>query len=446
MRAIQTAPALPSDSGADRAGYLDGWRLAAARGGWVALALGAAVLFIAAMPARYAQILTPCAAGTCAPGQIVSGTLSTSSTHLVPGVYAGVLVALDVAFALVYIAIALLIFWRRSADGVALFVSLTLVLWGLTFTGTMSALAHVHPAWFIPVESARFLGAALITVFFYVFPDGRFVPSWTRWLAFVWVFSQIPKYFRPASSLNPDQWPPWLNVAASAGFLAVMVAFQVYRYRWVSGVPQRRQTKWVVLGIALSLAAYLVVLLLGYLMVPRSGSAAYVVYVAATNASLLLIPTSISIAILRAQLYDIDFLIHRSLVYGTLTGILVGLYTGSIYLIGEVVRSITGQQDSSLAIVASTLGVAAVFQPLHRRIQHTISRRLYRRRYNAAQVLSAFGKVLHREVDMSRLSEQLVEAVERTMEPAHASLVLLPPRDMPAEESGPGAHLRSNPA
>lgn len=409
----------------------------------MALALGTAALYIAAIPARYTQLLTPCAAGTCASGQVAAGMPPAL------GAYAGALVALDVVFALVYIAMALLIFWRRSTDGVALFVSLTLVLWGLTFTGTMNALAEAHRAWFLPVASARFLGAALITVFFYVFPDGRFVPAWARWLAFVWVFSQVPKYFRPDSLLNPEQWPAWLSVCVSAGFLSVMVAVQVYRYRWVSHAPQRRQTKWVVLGVALSLTAYVIVLLLGSVTAPPSGTTAYVLYTGALNATLLLIPASIGIAVLRDRLYDIDFLMNRSLVYGILTGVLIALYTGSVFLLGWLARALTSQQNSSLAIVVSTLGVAAAFQPLRGRIQRGIDRRFFRRRFNAARVLAAFGDVLHREVDMARLTEQLVGVVERTMEPAHISLVLLPlreqPHDYPAEEPDAGGRLHTTP-
>ena len=124
--------------------------------------------------------------------------------------YAAWLIALEVAFALVYAGVAGVIFWRKSADRVALFVSLTLLFWGLTFPSSMNALAWARPDWFLAVASVRFLGAALITMFFFVFPNGRFAPGWARWLAFVWVVSQIPRYFQPGSFLNPDRWNPWL--------------------------------------------------------------------------------------------------------------------------------------------------------------------------------------------------------------------------------------------
>jgi len=429
----------PGGADGDTHLLLSGWHLAAARAVWAVLALGAAVLYAAALPARYAQLQTTCAAGACAPGQVAAGTLVPSGAHLPTTTYAGALLALDLLFAAVYIATALVILWRRSADRMALFVSLMLVLWGLTFTGTMDALAQLHPLWFVPTAGVRFLGAALITVFFYVFPDGRFVPDWAHWLTGPWVLSQVPKYFWPGSPLNPDRWPHALNFVVSAGFLGVMIALQVYRYRWVSSAQGRRQTKWVVLGIAVSLTAYLIVLLVGYVVSPGPGTAVYVLGAALLNASLLLIPIAIAIAILRDQLYDIDLLINRSLVYGILTGVLAALYAGSIFLLGGFVRTLTHRQDDSLAIVVSTLGVAAVFQPLRRRVQFGIERRFYRRRYNAARALEAFGAALHSEVEMAGLGEQLVAVIQRTMEPAHVSLVLLPPREAPKEMWDAGA-------
>jgi hypothetical protein len=200
-----------------------------------------------------------------------------------------------------------------------------------------------------------------------------------------------------------------------------------------------------VLGIAVSLSAYLIVLLVGYVVDPGPGTAGYVFGAALLNASLLLIPIAIAIAILRDQLYDIDLLINRSLVYGILTGVLAALYAGSIFLLGGFVRTLTHRQDDSLAIVVSTLGIAAVFQPLRRRVQFAIERRFYRRRYNAARALEAFGAALHSEVEMAELGEQLVAVIERTMEPAHISLVLLPPRAVPQEAWDTGSSDQPTP-
>lgn len=427
---------------------LTGWRLAAARLAWVVVTLAASALYIAAIPSRFAQLLAPCAAGACAPGQIVASAPPAPEASLAPTVYASWLIGLDVAFAAAYVGMAWLIFWRRASDREALFVSLTLAIWGLTFTGVMNSLALRDSAWFLAVASASFLGAALITLFFYTFPDGRFAPRWAGWLALVWVGSQVPKYFLPnLATFNPDRWPQWLNISVSAGFLGVMIALQVYRYRWVSGAAQRRQTKWVALGIGLSLGGYTVVLLAGYFLAPAPGSAGYLLYVAAINACLLLIPISIAIAVARDRLYDIDLLIHRSLVYGSLSAALITFYAASVYLLGWLARALVGLQNSSLAVMLSTLGVVALFQPLRTGIQRAMDRRFYRRRYNASRVLKAFGETLQREVEIARLAERLVDVVARTMEPSHISLMLLPLRRegetarpmAPAEASSPHA-------
>jgi hypothetical protein len=404
--------------------------LQAARVVCAALALAAVALYATAVPARYAQLLMPCIAGRCAPGQVVMVGAS--------GAYVGALVALDAAFALTYVAIGLLIFWHRSDDWVALFVCVSLVLWGVTFTHSMTALAVANPSWFLPVASTRFLGAALITLFFYVFPDGRFVPGWARWLAVVWIVSQAPAYFWPASTLDFNYWPTWLYYSVSMGFLGVMVGLQVYRYREESSAAQRRQTKWVVYGIGLALAGYLMVLLAGFVTTAQPGTAGYVLYAGALNASLLPIPISIGIAVLRDNLYDIDVLINRSLIYGALTGTVVALYTCCVFAMGWLARGLLGQQDNSLEIVVSTLGVAALVQPLRQRIQRGIDRRFYRRRYNAARALEAFGGATRHEVDLERLGAQLVSVVERTMEPAHVSIVLLgPPRAQTLAQAQP---------
>jgi hypothetical protein len=406
------------------------WGLFLARLAWTPLALGALALFAYAIPARYAQLLTPCAADACALGQVPAG----ASPALAEPVYAAWHLGLDIAFAAGYVALALLIFAHQAAGRRAIFVSLTLILWGLTFTGVLSALGR-HPAWFLPVAAVNFLGAALITLFFYVFPDGRFAPRWALWLALIFIVTQIPMYFLPdVALLNPLRWPPWLYIPVSAVFLTVMIALQVYRYGWISKLAQRRQTKWVVLGITLALSGYVVMLLANYALAPAPGSAEYVLYIAGRDASLLLIPISIAIAVLRDRLYDIDTLINRSLVYGALSFSLLAIYAASVYALGWLARLLTGLENSSLAVILSTLGVIALFQPLRVRIQSAIDRRFYRRRYNAARALAAFGSTLQREVEMGRLTERLLDVVERTMEPTHVSIILLPLR--PARERG----------
>ena len=147
---------------------------------------------------------------------------------------------------------------------------------------------------------------------------------------------------------------------------------------------------------------------------------------AAITLLVLFFPVSFAIATFRYRLWEIDLLINRALVYGTLTGSLLAVYLGSVVLLQSLFRSLAGQ-ESNLAIVVATLAAAALFQPLRRHLQTFIDRRFYRRKYDAAQVLAAFSVTLRDEVDLARLSDDLLLVVQETLQPAHVSLWLRRP-------------------
>src|SRR5205807_8966614 len=135
----------------------------------------------------------------------------------------------------------------------------------------------------------------------------------------------------------------------------------------------------------------------------------------------------IAIAILRSQLYDIDTIINKALVYGLLTALLAAVYASLIIGLESLVGLFSRQGAQPLVIVVSTLAIAALFQPLRHRLQQIIDRRFYRRKYDAARTLEAFSAALRNEVDLSQLREHLLNVVEQTMQPAHVSLWLRPP-------------------
>jgi hypothetical protein len=281
------------------------------------------------------------------------------------------------------------------------------------------------PVWTLPTEVVNFLGSTCLGLFLILFPSGRFVPRWTRWIIVVWIAYWAYDNFFPNEPLHNT----WLPVIPLLCLTASLIALQVYRYRSVSTPVQRQQTKWVVFGIAVTFGGVVIAIPLvdGLLplFLPMSPLAYFLVQIAFTFL-LILFPLSIAFAILHNRLWEIDTLVNRTLVYGTLTITLGLIYAGLIIglqaLLGTIIK-----QTNAIAIVISTIAIYALFQPLRHRIQAAIDQRFYRRKYDAAKTLEAFSATLRNEVDLEQLSEQLVAVVQETMQPASVSLWLRPP-------------------
>ena len=341
---------------------------------------------------------------------------------------------MDVAFAGVCGAVAVLIFWRKSDDRTALFVSLALLTFGTaTFTLTMTALAAQHPAWHLPVSFLHFLGAVSFGLFLYLFPDGRFMPRWVRWVALAWLGWQLAEHFFPRWVSEPNAWQNLTETVVWLGALGTVIYSQVHRYRRTPSSVQRQQIKWVVFGISVAFAGFLGIdaVLSAFAPAPTSPSAlaAHLIwYTFVGYLVVLLIPVTIGIAVLRHHLFDVDLVINRTLVYGTLTATLALVYIGSIVLLQQGFRALIGQA-SQLAVVASTLAMAALFNPLRWRVQGFIDRHFYRKKYDAARTLEALSAKLRDETNLESLSDEMVTVVRDTVQPAHVSLWLREPEE-----------------
>lgn len=344
--------------------------------------------------------------------------------------------------ALVCIALGALLYWRKPGDSMALFVSFYLLVYGIVFAGPLERLALLVPG--ADLLATDVLQPILFVVptlaLLALFPNGRFVPNWTRWLvpfaallAPIWLLlaRDVPAQWWA----NPTNWLIWAYCAFAVPALGAALYAQVYRYRRVSGPSERQQAKWVASGVLcwVLLAGVGDVVLVASSLPPDAAVPWWTpVGQFLWWLSLDIVPLSLTIAVLRYHLFDIDMFIRRTLVYGTLTGILGAIYFSVVAGAQSVLHALTGQQTPHppLIIVATTLLIAALFTPLRRGIQATIDRRFYRRKYDAAQTIAAFDNTLRTEADLSHVTERLVTVVEETMQPAHVSLWLRePPHD-----------------
>jgi hypothetical protein len=416
-----------------------------ARLAWITLTLLMLGTFVAAVPARYQQLRTVAPTAQRISYSfpfVVSPEPTDAPLQLAPAdegalrqfgitvdTYARLIIGLEIAFVLACALMGVVLFWRGADSRSALYTSFALVTLGLAFPPTLNALAQAGSAQRLLVAGLEVLRWVCAGGIFFLFPDGRFTPRWTRpvlGLVAIWLVLAISV---PAARL--DSWPLGLRLLGLLGLLGLAAFAQIYRYRWVSTPAQRQQTKWVMFGM---IAAFLVRTVLNvawpgpaFALLGVSNvwsAAAYLGGVLLFYLALFLGPLTITLAVLRYRLWDVDLLIRRTLIYATLTGALGLIYLGSVVLLQAVVNPRIGQQSSSMVIVVSTLAIAALFTPLRMRIQAAIDRRFYRRKYDAAKTLAALSAQMRDEVELEKLMANLLTVVEETMQPAHASLWL----------------------
>lgn len=368
---------------------------------------------MANLPSYYQSAQTLCTNPD--PSGCPTGQLTSIYAHLLGKLHLSVaavaicFATLTIAVSVAYWAVGLLIFWRKSQEWMGLFVSLFLVIFAAI--NMFGFPTPQTPPFVLLLDNI--INAVLPFVLFlfsFTFPTGRFTPRWTL----------VPFALLLVGTL------PFVPAIVSVLLLPLPVGVQVYRYVRVYNAVQRQQTKWFIFGFglgALGLALYyLLNALAPGLSAPDSWYQLINPFTWLWLWTLLLL--AITMAILRYRLWDIDVIINRTLVYGSLTILLVGLYLGLILALQSLVEIVTGKlsQQQPLVVVISTLVIAALFQPLRHRLQNFIDHRFYRRKYDATKVIAAFSITLRQEVDLEQLQGQLLSVVQETMQPAHVSL------------------------
>jgi len=399
-----------------------------ARIGWVVLALVSVGLLMISIPPYYAQVRTFSAPNMPELAAVQGGL---AQLGLPPGIYAGLWMASVVLLALVFIGVGVLIVWHKSDDRAALFFSSVLVVFGAIWPNTFGALPATPVALVLLGELINFYGLLSFLLLGFLFPDGRFVPRWTRWVALMLVVSGIGPELFPGSVLNPTTWPaPYNLIEPLQGivFVGTLIFAQVYRYRRVSTPVQRQQTKWCIFSLATALVC--LVSLGSASSMPlfhQPGVAAALFSLVALvgfSVPFLFIPTAIGIAVLRYRLWDIDPIINRTLVYGALTACVVGLYVLIVGYLGTLVRT-GGGHDAGLPLQLIATGVVAVlFQPVRERIQRGVNRLMYGERDDPYAVLSRLGQRLESTLAADTVLLTVVETVREALKLPYAAIVL----------------------
>jgi signal transduction histidine kinase len=398
---------------------LSGRRLFLARSGWLVVFVVTIGLFSAKIPAYYDSLVS--FSDPELDTTNVRATLEAADISIER--FAMYLLGISVASAVVWVVVGMLIFWRRSDNWIGLFASLCLIVFGtfgLNESGAL-ALPNQDPALWLPVHLLALFSNVGIYTLVLIFPNGQFVPRWTRWAVVLFAVHDVFFFLFPGSIFNLAESFPPLDFAVLATVACIAIGSQLYRYRHVSAPVERQQTKWVVFGIVSAGVGSLV------FEVPIAGSPVgqvgplYAVAIhAGLHGSLLLIPLSIGVAILRYRLWDVDAVINRTLVYGALSAIVVALYTLIVVALGELFQA---RADLAVSLVATGV-VAVLFAPLRERLQRSVNRLMYGERDDPYAVLSRLGRRLEVTIAPKAALETIVETIAQALKVPYAAINL----------------------
>jgi signal transduction histidine kinase len=404
---LSSSRSVASQPGGIDHAVLAGRLLRAARAAWLLVAGLAVGLTLASIPADFARLTTVCAGASCPDPHLTPEMVaSLGGIGLSPEAVGGYLLAVELIAVGVFTLISAIIVRGRPREPMALLAALLLVTFGASI-GPMTSLTAVEPLLLV----VGFLASASLFSFAYSFPQGRFVPAWTGWLALLVVAWQVPDTFFRSWSISTYNWPATANAVVWL-FLAVsIVVVQLYRYRRVSTAEQRMQTRWVVAGLALSALSFAAVVGFITLVGQQPDSVAALAFGGtAYYLALLPLPLSIGVAMARDGLWGIDVLIGRGVVYLGLTAAVVAIYALIVVGMGQLLRV-----DNLLLSLLATGVIAVVFQPMRLRLQRLVARLLYGERDDPYLVLSGLGRRLGESIDPDAVLPTVVSTVAATL-------------------------------
>jgi signal transduction histidine kinase len=397
--------------------HLAGTWLRVARVAWVILALVALGILISSLPG-YAVRMT---------GQLSHVSSEEPTASII--VFAASSGLASLASAVLSLGLAWMFFRRRFDEPVAAALSFYLLIYAVVMAGPLE---HWDAYWTdgsLPVETLQALLLATPTVaLFLLFPSGRFVPSWTRWVLLLTVPWSLSLFFLPSLD-GPflSEMSPFALTLLAVGyftFLAAGLYAQNYRYRRVSSAAERQQTKWVMFGFALWLI-YILISSVPYFYITSLPAGTPAPWWAPASErgwfrALTIIPVSLALAVSRYRLWDIDLVISRALVYGALTVSVIGVYALVVGTAGALLQT----QGNWLTALLATGLVAVLFQPLRERLQRWVNRLVYGQRDEPFEVLTRLGQQLEGTLSPEMVYPAILETVAQTLKVPFTSIAV----------------------
>jgi hypothetical protein len=391
------------------------------------------LIHIVGFPLGYTYLQTVCPDGcSLAPENVRA--LEHSGLSIV--FYANLYMTIQIIYILVTVGIALLIVFKKPGQRVPLGLSCFLVGFSAYEGVDYPAFVAAYPGLNMPAQFLLFLGMGVLGMYaLLTFPNGIFG---SLWILGYFLLQAIEGLF---SVFITNPLFEQIDGVFSLFSFPITLGILIYRYRRLLNARERSAIKWLILSWTVFILLFIPASLVIDAVTPADSLIRLAVYTLGFFGCGINI-AGFLMAVLYANAFDIDVFVNRTLVYGSLTAILAGIYVGLVIGLQTLVHLLTGQvSDSPFVIVASTIAIAALFQPMRKRIQNIIDRRFYRRKYDAAKVVAAFGATLRDEVDLRQLMENLLSVVEETMQPAHVSLWVRPAQ--PGKEDAGSGYLLS---
>jgi signal transduction histidine kinase len=354
--------------------------------GWIALAFLIISIHAIHIPANYAKLRMVCEGAQCEPPSLsLKNIADLQAAGLSVDFYANYYITITLISTMVWMVVAFVIFKHRSDDPMALFTALTLLLGVYGFGASQASGLMVFM-----VNLLTTMGSVCILLFLFVFPDGRFTPQWIRWPIFILLFIEISTDLLMYLHVEPPQSLALANGLSAPVALILWVFVQVYRYRFRSGPVQKQQMKWVLFGMAVPII-YMAIVSVIFIFIPwmdtQQNTLLNIVGSTLFYLSTLLIPVSIGFAILHYRLWYIDLVISRSLVYGSLTFAIIGVYIVAVMGLSALL----GIDNNAIPSLIVTGIIAVFFQPARERLLRAVNQLIFGDRDSPGDALARLG-------------------------------------------------------